>query len=90
MGFCSLNLDALGAKIGDDYVHAALFDGAQATRGHTQAHEALLGLEPEPVGMQIRQKAAALAIIRMGNRVTRFWAFSRDLADSRHGVNLRT
>jgi hypothetical protein len=26
----------------------------------------------------------------MGNRVTRFWAFSRDLADSRHGVNLRT
>jgi hypothetical protein len=35
--------------------------------------------------MQIGQKAAALAIVRMRNRVTRFGAFARDLANSRHG-----
>jgi hypothetical protein len=40
------------------------------------------------VSMQIRQKAAPLAIVRVGNRITRFGAFARDLADSRHGVNL--
>jgi hypothetical protein len=34
--------------------------------------------------MQIRQKAAPLAIIRVGNCITRFGAFARDLADSRH------
>src|SRR5665213_3293425 len=42
------------------------------------------------MSMQIRQKSAPFAIIRMGNRVTRFGAFARDLADSRHGVNLWT
>jgi hypothetical protein len=40
--------------------------------------------------MQIRQKTAPLAIVRVGDRITRFWAFARDLADSRHGVNLWT
>jgi hypothetical protein len=40
------------------------------------------------MGVQIRQKAAPRAIIRMRNRITRFGAFARDLADSRHGVNL--
>jgi hypothetical protein len=38
--------------------------------------------------VQIRQKAATLAIVRMRNRITRFGAFTRDLADSRHGGNL--
>jgi hypothetical protein len=37
------------------------------------------------VAMQIRQKAAALAIVGMRNRITRFGAFARDLANSRHG-----
>ena len=86
----SLNLDALGAKIGNDHVHAALLDGAQAARGHTQADEALFGLQPESVSVQIRQKPPPLAIVRMGNRITCFGALARDLADSRHGVNLRT
>jgi hypothetical protein len=84
----SLNLDALGAEVGNDHVDAALFDGAQAARGHAQAHESFLGFQPKSVGMQIRQKTPTLAIVRMGNGVTRFRAFTRDLADSRHGVNL--
>jgi len=40
------------------------------------------------MGMKIRQKAATLAIVRMGHRVTGFRAFARDLADSRHDLDL--
>src|SRR6267378_2987747 len=86
----SLNLDALGAQISNHHVHAALLDGAQAASRHAQAEEALFRFRPEAVSMQIRQKAAPLAIVCVGNRITRFWAFTRDLADSRHGVNLCT
>src|SRR5882757_2231709 len=83
---CSLNLDALGAEVGNDHVHAALLDGAQAARRHPQAHKSLLGFQPKSMSVQIGQKAATLAIVRMGYRITRFRAFARDLADSRHGV----
>jgi hypothetical protein len=85
---CSLNLDALGAQIRNHHVHTALLDGAQAASRHPQAQEALFRFRPEAVSVQIRQKTAPLAIVRVGNRITRFWAFTRDLADSRHGVNL--
>src|ERR1700719_2034285 len=86
----SLNLDALGAQIRNHHVHAALLDGAQPAGRHAQAQEAFFRLGPEAVSMQIRQKAAPLAIVRVGNRITRFGALARDLADSRHGVNLWT
>ena len=83
---CSpLNLDALGSQVRDHYVDAALLDGAQTASRYPQADEALLGFRPKSVAMQIGQKAAALAIVRMRNRVTRFGAFARDLANSRHG-----
>src|SRR5882757_5166800 len=81
-----LDLDAFGAEVGYDHVHAALFDGAQAARRHPQADESLLGFQPKSMGMQIGQESATLAIVRVGNRITRFRAFARDLADSRHGV----
>jgi hypothetical protein len=84
----SLNPDALGAQIRNDHVDAALFDGSQAPGGDAQADEPLLGLEPETMAMQVGQKAAALAIVRMGDRITRFRALARDLANSRHGINL--
>jgi hypothetical protein len=86
----SLNLDALGAEVGNDHVHTALFDGTQAARRHPQADESLFGFEPKSVGVQIGQKPATLAIVRMGYRITRFRALTRDLANSRHGVNLWT
>ena len=85
---CPLDLDAFGAQVRDHYVHAALLDGAQTARRDPQAQEPLFDFRPEAMGMQIRQKAAPLAIVRMGNRVTCFRGFARDLADSRHGVNL--
>jgi hypothetical protein len=81
----SLNLDALGPQIRDHDIHAALFNGAQAAGADPQTHETLLGFQPESVGVQIGQKATALAIVRMRNRITRFGAFARDLANSRHG-----
>jgi hypothetical protein len=36
--------------------------------------------------VQIGQKAAALTIVRVRNRITRFGALARDLADSRHSL----
>jgi hypothetical protein len=84
----SLNLDAFGAQIRNHHIHTALLDGAQAAGRDSQAQKSLLSFRPEAMGMQIRQKTAAFAIVRMGNRIARFGAFSRDLADSRHGVNL--
>jgi len=86
----SLNLDALGAEVGDDHVHTAFFDGAQAARRDPQADESLLGLQPKSMGVQIGQKSATLAIVRMRYRIACFRALTRDLADSRHGVNLWT
>jgi hypothetical protein len=83
---CSpLNLDALGPQIRHHDVHAALLNGTQTASAHAQADETLLGFRPKSVAMQIGQKAATLAIVRVRNRVTRFGAFARDLADSRHG-----
>jgi hypothetical protein len=83
-----LNLDALGAQISNYHIHTALLDGPQAASGHAQAQETLLYLRPEAVSMQIGEKSAPLAIIRVGDRITRFGALTRDLADSRHGVPL--
>jgi hypothetical protein len=85
-----LNFDALGTEVGDDHVDTTLFNGAQAASRDPQTHEALFGFEPKSVRVQIGQEAAALAIIRMRNRVPRFRALARDLANSRHGVNLWT
>jgi hypothetical protein len=82
-----LDLDALGPQVRDHHIHAALLDGAQAAGGYAQTDETFLGFQPESVAMQIGQKAAALAIVRVRNGVTRFGTFARDLADSRHGVN---
>jgi len=80
-----LNLDALGSQVRDHDVHAALLNGAQTPSADPQADETLLGLQPKSVAMQIGQKAAALAIVSMRNCITRFGAFARDLANSRHG-----
>src|SRR5271166_107863 len=79
---CPLNFDALGAQIRNDHVDAALFDRTQAARRDTQAHETLLGLQPKAMRVQIRQEAAPLAIVCMRNRISRFRALTRDLADS--------
>jgi hypothetical protein len=80
-----LNLDALGSQVRNHDVHAAFLNRAQTAGAHAKADEPLLGLRPKSVAMQIWQKAAALAIVRVRNRVTRFGAFARDLANSRHG-----
>src|SRR6266481_7288880 len=68
----SLNFDALGAEVGDDHVHTAFFDGAQAACRHPQADEALLGLQPKSMSVQIGQKSATLAIVRMRYRIPCF------------------
>jgi hypothetical protein len=66
----SLNLDALGAQIRNHHIHAALLNGAKAAGRDPQAQKTLFGFRPKAMSMQIRQKAAPLAIIRMGKRGT--------------------
>src|ERR1700691_1957576 len=82
------DLHALAAQVRNHYIDATLLDGAQSARRHAQADPALFAFQPEAVRMQIRQKAAALSVVRVGNRVSGFRALARDLADSRHDVTL--
>src|SRR5690349_15789187 len=81
-----LNLLALGAEVRDHGVDAVLFDGAQAARGDAQADPATFTLEPEALGMQIRQEAATLLVIGVGNAVADSNALARDFADAAHKV----
>jgi len=80
-----LNPDALGQQIRYHNIDAPLLDGAQTAGAYSQGDKTLFRFQPETMAVQIGQKAAALAIIRVRNRITRFGAFARDLADSRHG-----
>ena len=52
--------------------------------GHFELDEALLILQPEPLSVEIRQKAPPRLIVRVGNVVTRHGALPGHLADSGH------
>src|SRR6187401_3222087 len=77
-----LNLLALGAEVRDHGVDAVLLDGAQAARGDAQADPATLTLEPEALSVQIRQEAATLLVVGVGNAVADSNALARDFADA--------
>jgi hypothetical protein len=79
-----LNLLTFGTHVGEDGVDAVLFDGAQATRGNTQGNPTALGFDPEALGVQIRQEAAALLVIGVGNAIADSNALARDFADAAH------
>ena len=79
-----LDLLAFGPQVRDHGVDAVLFDGAQAARRNAQADPAALTLEPEALGVQVRQEAATLLVVGVGNAVADSNALARDLADAAH------
>src|SRR5688500_12414560 len=74
-----------GAQFLDHGFEAARLNGAQAAGRELQRHPPAFALQPETLRVQVRQEAAALLDVRVGDLVSGPGAFSRDLADSRHG-----
>src|SRR5262245_48959254 len=83
------DLYALPAQLVDDDFDALLLDGAHARGRHTQAHPALLALEPETLRVQVRQEAAALLVVGVGDAVSDSRLLAGDFADAGHGIDLR-
>src|SRR5215469_11785397 len=81
-------LVALGAQLRDDLVDAPLLEGTHAVGREAQRHPALLGLEPETLRVQVRQEAAALLVVGVGDAVTDSRLLAGDLADAGHTINL--
>src|SRR6187399_330901 len=80
------DLLAFGAHAGDDGLDAVLLDGAQTVGGNSQADPATLTLQPEALGVQIRQEAATLLVVGVGDAIADSNALSRDFADAAHKV----
>ena len=80
----ALQLHALGAKLGEDGVDALLLNRAQAVGRQAQRNPTLLGLDPETLYVQIRQEAATLLVVRVGDAVTNGRPLAGDLADAGH------
>src|SRR3569833_3911134 len=83
-----LDLHALRAQLGNDLVDALLFDRAQPIRGNAQRHPPLLGLDPETLRTQVRQKAATLFVVGVRDAVTNARLLAGDFADAGHTNNL--
>src|SRR6516164_7780390 len=81
-------LVALGAQLRDDLVDALLLDGTHAVGREPQRYPAFLGLEPETLRVQVRQEAAALLVVGVGDAVTDSRLLAGDLADAGHTINL--
>src|SRR5271170_2030286 len=79
---------ALGTQLLEDLVDALLLHGAHAVRGQPQRDPALLGFHPETLRVQVRQEAAALLVVGVGDAVTDGRLLAGDLADAGHTNNL--
>src|SRR4029453_11628426 len=78
------DLHALGAQLRDDGLDALLLERTQAVTGHPQGDPALLTLEPETLRMEVRQKPASAAIVRVRYRVAAGGPLAGDLTDFGH------
>ncbi len=79
-------LDALAfrAHIRQHLVDAVLIDVTQALMGQAQPNKALLGLYPEPLGLQVWQETPTRSVIRMRNVVTALRALPGHHTNSGH------
>jgi hypothetical protein len=87
--FPPLNFLAASAQVAQYAIDTFLIDDAHTLGGETQAHPAVLALNPEFMGVQIGQEASFGFVVCMGNVVSRNRAFTGYLADSRHGRDLK-
>ena len=63
---------------------AKLVDNTHALGGHTQAHKALLGLNPETMVVQIRLETTLGLDVRVRNSIARYRALTGHLANLGH------
>ncbi|EQM69846.1 hypothetical protein L682_12295 [Aquipseudomonas alcaligenes OT 69] len=84
----SLYLLAASTQLGQDYVDTTLVDDAHALGGNAQTHEALLGLDPEAVVLQVRQETTTGFVVSVGNVVPGNRTLTGYLTDSRHASAL--
>jgi hypothetical protein len=88
-GSRSLKLFASGAQFGENGVDPLFVDDAHPMAGYAQAHETLLAFDPEPMDVQIRQKAAAGSVVSVGYIISSDGALARHLTDSGHRIGLQ-
>ena len=79
-----LYLLATIAEVLDDLFDADLIDHAQTFTGDPELHKAFLILQPESLGMKIRQEPPARPILSVGHIVPGHRAYPGYLADSGH------
>src|SRR5580692_4921923 len=82
------DLAARGANFREHLVDAPLLDGAHAVGAQAQRDPALLGLDPEPLRVQVRQEAAAFPVVGVRDAVTDAWLLAGDFANAGHTNNL--
>jgi hypothetical protein len=80
-----LALDAALTHVGDYRVDAVFIDNPHALGRQAQLDPAILRVDPELVGMQVRQKATTRPVIRMRHIVSANRFFTGYLTDPRHG-----
>src|SRR5690606_19694660 len=78
------DLDALAPEICNHRLEAALLDRAHAAGRDAQADPAPLLLQPEPLGVQVRQEAPPALVVRVRDAVTDRGLLARDIADAGH------
>jgi hypothetical protein len=83
----SLNLYAASAKLTENGINAALVDDTHTFGRNTQAHETVLGLDPETVMLQVRQEATTGFVVCVGNIIPGNRTLTGYLTDSRHTIS---
>ena len=81
-----LNALTAGTQVRKDLFDAVLVDDAKSLVRNAQAHETLLGFDPEALVLQVRQKATTGPVIGMGNVVAALRPLPSHLANPRHCV----
>jgi hypothetical protein len=76
---------ATGADFRNDRFNAEFVDDAHAIGGYAELDEALLGIHPEAMRVQIRQKPAPTPVVGVRDGIADHRLFAGYLADSGHG-----
>lgn len=77
------------AHLGDHCINTFLVDQAHGIGGQTQAHPAILALDPITMVVQVRQESTLGLIVGVGDVATRKRALTGYLADFGHDASLR-
>ena len=85
----SLKLFTSGTQFGKNGVDPLLINDAHPVARHAQAYEALFAFDPEPMDVQVGQKAPAGSVIGVRDIISSDRALTRHLTDSGHRITLQ-